>query len=105
MKRVMTGVVAAALLVPSLAACGGGDDSDFCEYGSDLDIASADSAEVKEELQKAADAAPDEIKDDIQLVVDSLDAMESGDMENLDQDGLMEASTNITNWVSENCSE
>ncbi|WP_114906029.1 hypothetical protein [Ornithinimicrobium murale] len=102
MKRLMTGVVAAAMLVPALTACGG-SDSDFCDQEVGADIGINNPAAAKEALQDAVDDAPDEIKDDLQLVVDSLDDLEAGNLEDVDTDGLTEASNNIQSWYEENC--
>ncbi len=104
MKRVLTGAVAAALLVPALTACGGSDDAkEFCEKEVAADLDMNDPAAAKKALQDVTDDAPEEIKDDMQMIVDAMDALESGNIEDVDTDGLTEASENLQTWYEENC--
>lgn len=100
MKRLMTGLVAAALLVPSLTACGG--DSDFCD-AAPQDIDTNDPAAMQKALEDIADEAPSEIKDDIDVVVEQLKMVEE-DPANIDVEAVSTAVDNITTWEEENCS-
>lgn len=103
MKRALVGVVSAALLFPSLAACGG--DDDFCEVGGDLDSSDmdpSDPAAAKDTMQELADQAPDEIKDDFEVMVEQLELVES-DPTSIDAAAMQEAVENITTWGQENC--
>ncbi len=88
--RTAVGVVAAAAL--ALAGCGGsdggGDTEAFCEQIRELDAAS-DAAEeditaTADEFDALIDDAPDELKDDLRIVVDAfaeLDAIDEDDPE------------------------
>lgn len=111
-------ILAGALaLVP--AACGGDDDgggsaSGFCDLARDYDEEFADSepsdAEAKDALDRLADAAPDEISDDVQSVVDALDAIQEAgtDPERLaaleeELAGTEEASARVETFLDEEC--
>ncbi|GAA1145403.1 hypothetical protein [Ornithinicoccus hortensis] len=102
-KRALVGVASAALLFPTLAACGGNDD--FCEVGEDIDSSMFDPndpAAAKDTMQDLADQAPDEIKGDFEVMVEQLELMES-DPASIDTAALSEAAENITTWGEENC--
>lgn len=106
MKRLMTGVVAAAMLVPALTACGGDDAKDFCEAGGELDAAAFDVSNpdaAKDMLQDLADQAPDDIKGDFDTMVEQLE-LASSDPASIDTTAVTEAATNIQEWTTENCS-
>lgn len=103
MKRAFAGVLSAALLFPTLAACGGEDD--FCEVGADLDSADidpSDPASAKETMQELADQAPDEIKGDFDVFIEQLELAES-DPASIDAAAMQGAVENITAWGEENC--
>lgn len=107
MKRLMTGVVAAAMLVPALTACGGDEASDFCDAAADLDTAAFDMSDPEGAtgiLQDLADEAPDDIKGDFDTLIEQLD-LATSDPASIDATAAQESSTNITSWMSENCSE
>lgn len=100
MKRIMTGVVAAALMIPSLTACGGGDS--FCDAApSDLDV--NDPAALKTAFEDIVDEAPDEVKDDVEVIIEQLGAIEE-DPTNLDVDAMTKATDELVKWEEENCS-
>ena len=98
MKRIMTGVVAAALMVPSLTACGG---NSFCDAAPE-DIDTNDPAAMKKAIEDIADEAPDEIRDDIDVIIKQLDLVES-DPASIDVDALTKATDELTKWEEENC--
>ncbi|MCK0114139.1 hypothetical protein MWU75_18530 [Ornithinimicrobium sp. F0845] len=99
MKRVMTGVVAAALMVPALTACGGSDD--FCE-AAPQDIDTSDPAAMQEALEGIADQAPDEVRDDVDVIIEQLRLVEE-DPASIDVDAVNTAVENLTTWEEENC--
>ena len=100
MKRVMTGVLAAALLAPALTACGG--DSDFCEAAPN-DIDTSDPAAMQKALEDIADEAPDEVRDDVDVIIEQLKLVEE-DPASIDVDAVDTAVENLTTWEEENCS-
>lgn len=97
-KRALVGVASAALLFPSLAACGGGND--FCEQAPDVDA--SDPGAVGDALEGLVDDAPEEIKDDLQVMVDEFNKFEE-DPTTVDAEALTEASNNLVAWTNENC--
>lgn len=103
MRRAGMAAAAAIMAVATLTACGGGDD--FCEVGSDLDSFDPGSSEVKDAMDDAVDAAPDEIKSDVETLRDFMDEY---DPENPEASADMAADVqpaaeNVSNYVSENC--
>lgn len=100
MKRVMAGVLAAALLVPALTACGG--DSDFCD-AAPQDIDTTDPAAMQEALEEIADEAPDEVSDDVDTIIEQLKLVEE-DPASIDVDAVNTAVDNLAKWEEENCS-
>lgn len=100
MKRKLTGLLAAALMVPTLAACGGNDD--FCD-AAPTDIDTNDPAAMQEALEDIADQAPDEVRDDIDVIIEQLRLVEE-DPANIDVDAVNTAVNNLTEWEEENCS-
>jgi hypothetical protein len=91
MRRVGTGLAAAALAAGLLTGCSGGDGSAFCDHIRDnveddaiqsLDPANPDDKEkVLDELRSLADEAPDELKDDYDTVVGAIEGDLSGDVQ------------------------
>jgi hypothetical protein len=101
-----------------LSACGGSDDSDseaqpdesatsasapasgaedpFCQEAED--IVGTGKAPDQATIQELADAAPDEIADDFQVLADAM-----GDPKSADQDAVQEAQVNIQSWGEDNC--
>ncbi|UPK74948.1 hypothetical protein MU582_21360 [Nocardioidaceae bacterium SCSIO 66511] len=99
MRRAGLAVAAAIMAAGTLTACGGGDD--FCDAGGDLDSFDPESSETKDAIDDAVDAAPDEIKDDMELLRDVVNDPES--VSEMDPEEVSSASTNITEYVDENC--
>lgn len=99
MKRLMTGVVAAAMLVPALTACGG--DSDFCSAApEDVDV--SDPASMKTALEDIVDDAPDDVRGDVEVLIEQLGAFEE-DPTSVDTDAMTEAADNLAQWEEDNC--
>lgn len=94
MKKYAAFAASVAISGAMLVGCGG--DDDFCDAGEDI-IGSSE-APSADQLQDLADEAPDEISDDIQLIVDA-----QADPASADPAALTEASDNITAWGEENC--
>ena len=95
----MTACAAAAVFALSaLSACGGGDD--FCDVAKDVQESNPDPSmeDMADGLAEMADAAPDEIKDDIQRLSDAFD-----DPANADPDALTAAAANVSAYASKNC--
>jgi len=120
-KLVVVGIVAALSLTG--AACGGDDDDDaggggggdFCEQARALDeqdtedISDEDSLEA---LRDIRDDAPDELQDELDLLIDIGElVVETGDdpeaqaeaFAELDQEELTTASANLTAYLEEEC--
>lgn len=129
-RRLVVGVAAALLAAAGLTACGddggdGGGDSggdsggsaeDFCSVGDDLDAFGAseeiDNDAFQSALDDAVDAAPDEIKDDVETVRSAFEDVDLADPEALADPELQEkftapefkeASENLEEYVNKNC--
>src|SRR5699024_5123111 len=102
MKRLMTGVVAAAMLVPALTACGGDGTQEFFDQiqGTDIDATNPDA--VAGAMEDMRDSAPSEIQGDLDTVLDARDQLES-DPTAVDMEELQSATDNLTTWEEENC--
>jgi predicted small lipoprotein YifL len=96
MKRAVGAVLSAVLLVPSLAACGG---NALCEVP---DVDTSDAAAVREALDGLVDDAPEEVRDDLEVMVEQLELAES-DPASIDVEAMTTASENLTRWEAENC--
>lgn len=99
MKRVMTGVVAAALLVPALTACGGSND--FCNAAPE-DIDTNDPAAMQAAFEEIRDDAPDEIRDDVDVIIEQLGLIEE-DPASIDITAMTDAADALVEWEEENC--
>lgn len=107
-------ILAAALAVV-VAACGGGGGeplgaAEFCDRLQDVgdpvetgDL--ADLGRVVGEFEDLADAAPEAIRADMQVMADYLKAMAGGDVGDIDEgfERFLEASTNMESWAADNC--
>lgn len=116
MRKPVMLILAGALAVVPLA-CGGDDDAsagDFCdlsrEFDEKFDTAEPTDAEATEALERLADAAPEEIEDDVRLIVDALDAVaEAGTdpeaLAALEEEfaGTEEASSRVETYLDEEC--
>ena len=109
MRRAGLAFAAAIMAAGTLTACGGGDD-EFCDVGNDLEMSdfSEGSDEAKNALDDAVDAAPDDIKGDVETLRDTFEtAQEAQDdpeaAADLDMDAVNEANENVSNYVDENC--
>jgi hypothetical protein len=122
--------------VLAIAGCGGGDDVEaFCDQadeaqalgadlaapiqGGDIDSAKKAIADASAKLEDVADAAPDEISDDVGVVTDYVsslndalqDAKTPQDLLGVTQDlqenaqEVTEAGDNVETYITENCSD
>ncbi len=118
-RRLAVGVAAAVLAGTGLTGCGGDSSEDFCALADDVQSsdlgADANMDDVREALDEAVDAAPDDIKGDVETIRDALDDFdpENMDLENMDEDAMAEmeetskrveeAGANIEAYVNDNC--
>ncbi len=114
-------VVAAAgvlLAGTGLVACGGGDSAeDFCAVGDELNSldptsGELDADELQQALDDAVDAAPDEIKDDVELLRSTFEDVDFSDpealsdpdmLEKLSDPKLADATEHLQTYTDENC--
>ncbi len=116
MKRLLLWTAMLALIAVS-ASCGGDDPENeetsgndvasFCELAAE---ASANAAvemspeEEREALEEFRDSAPDEVKEDVAVVVNGLlEALESGDETVLSSEEYQAAGARMSEWGEENC--
>lgn len=113
----MIALVCAAIL--TLAGCGGGGAvsvSKFCKDGQsvderfagldEFDIQKSDLPQVKEyadAINKIADEAPSQIKDDLKTLADGLAKVAHGKGASVDEHTATEASDRIDAYVSDHC--
>ena len=110
MQRTAAALFALVALVVPLTACGGDDDGGGGSVQAYCDLSNAGDGREDfpsdDELDEIADAAPDEIDDDIELVVDRIkeanDDPESAE-EVFDDPEVTEALENIEAFETENC--
>ena len=133
MKTRLGWVAALVLSASALTGCSGGSTEDFCKTFEEVDtqetggLSTADSLDQFDEL---VDNAPDEIKDDVEVVNEEFqkirDAIEDTDVDldaaaedlspedqaalaealqsaEVDQEKLSGATENIDTWATENC--
>jgi hypothetical protein len=93
MKKYAAFAASVAISGAMLVGCGGEDD--FCGDAEDIVGGSIPSGD---QLQELADAAPDEIQDDFQVLADA-----NADPASADQAAITEASDNIAAWGEDNC--
>ena len=89
---------------------GGGGDSAFCDQARALEEAEEFDPSNEEAFEDAIDqardaleSAPDEIQDDVQVLLDALEAFESGDFESIDTDELEQAGQNLDEYLRDQC--
>ena len=87
---------------------GGGGDSAFCDQArslEEIDDADLSDEDALEQLQGALDDVPDEIQDDAQVLLDAIEAIESGDFEFLieNEEELTEATENLESFLADEC--
>ena len=133
MKTRLGWVAAVALIASVLTGCGGGSAEDFCKTFEEFDsqdtsgLSTADSLDQFDEL---VDNAPDEIKDDVEVVNEEFqkirEAIEDTDVDldaaaedlsaedqaalgealqsaDVDQEKISSATENIDTWAADNC--
>jgi len=112
-RRLATAVAAAAMSVPVVAGCG---SSDFCEAGEEefagvsaLNPADpGDVATIREKFEALRDEAPDEIRDDFDVIVNGIEQLEGAAEDpasaaDFDSAAYTESLQNIERYVDENC--
>lgn len=138
MRRVAIGSLAAAGVL-ALAGCGGDDGGDdltaFCDQaraveesgqalgnlqGGNIDAAKEAFEQTADDVQAAADAAPEEIQSDMQTVADFVDDLNSqladaqspedlialaGELQSEAAQEFQEAGENVRDYLAENCEE
>lgn len=110
MRRAGLAVAASMMALASLTACGGGSTEEFCDLDSELaDVDMQDPDAAQDAMDKAVDAAPDEIKSDVETIADAVGEMDPEDseaaMEAMSDPEFQEATDNVTKFTEENCSE
>ena len=101
-----------------LVACGGGDSAEeFCAVGDELNsldptAGDVDADELRQALDDAVDAAPDEIKDDVEVLRSALEDVDFSDpealsdpdvIEKLSDPKLADATERLQTYTDENC--
>lgn len=117
--RPLIALIAASALV--VAACGdddggGGSAEAFCSIFRDESVEFSDDddpAEVIAALNRLRDAAPPEIRDDVNVAVDGFTEFTEVDFDNATEDDFaeienrftaaIEASERVERWATENC--
>jgi len=123
MRTVVGALAVVAMSVFGLTGCGGGGSTEeFCALDADVDLADIDDFdELRSALDDGVDAAPDEIKADVETVRDTfadvssqledegIDKMSEISPENeeavaaLTSEDFRQASENISTFTEENC--
>jgi hypothetical protein len=97
--------------------CGGDSADDFCSVGDDIEAVDPtaedfDNDAFQEALGDAADAAPDEIKEDVETLRDAFEGVDLSDpetigdpevIEKFSDPDLQEAGERITAFTKDNC--
>lgn len=122
----MGALTAGVVLAGSVLVACGGDDSggggggsaeSFCSVSdeiqaSDFDASSFDADQLQQSLDDAVDAAPDEIRSDVETVRDAFAGIDFSDpktftdpevLQQLESPELAEASNNIEQYSKQNC--
>lgn len=113
-KRILGTSMIAAILVLTAGACSGGSSAaDFCKLSDDKSLQDANMSNPKEAskaMKKIKDAAPAEIKGDVEFLADAIDKYTeaSGNPEKLakldiDQEKMEAATHNIEKYTDKHC--
>lgn len=123
MRTVVAALAIGAMSVLGLTGCGGGGSTEeFCAVDEDVNLDELeDFDELRSALDDGVEAAPDEIKDDVETVRDTfeqvaerleeqgVDSMadvspeQSEALEDLNTEEFQQASENIQQFTEENC--
>ena len=133
MKTRLGWVAAVALSASVLTGCGGGSTEDFCKTFEEFDTqdtAGLSTADSLDQFDELVDNAPDEIKDDVEVVNEEFqkirEAIEDTDVDldtpaedlsaedqealgealqsaDVDQEKISSATENIDTWAADNC--
>jgi len=114
-----TVVASAGLLLACTVLVGcGGSTEDFCNVGDDIEAidpadADFDSDDFQDALADAVDAAPDDIRDDLETVRDAFEGVDLSDpeaiagdpevMKRLSDPELEEAFGRVSSYTDDNC--
>jgi hypothetical protein len=97
-------MAAASVLVLVVAACGDDDDGGtasaeaYCALAAELDQAEEQPSDAQ--LDEILEAAPEEIRDDLQVIID---AIQTGNFD--DEAAIEEAESNLLAFEEENCGD
>jgi len=104
----LLGLVVTAVLACSLAACGGGDDDEYCaavkaanadtDTDTDTDTDELSAGAARERIGDIRDAAPDSIQDDWDVLLETFD-----DPTSIETERLEAAVQAITEFTEDNC--
>ena len=133
MKTRLGWEAAVALSASVLTGCGGGSTEDFCKTFEEFDTqdtAGLSTADSLDQFDELVDNAPDEIKDDVEVVSEEFqkirEAIEDTDVDldaaaedlsaedqealgealqsaDVDQEKISSATENIDTWAADNC--
>lgn len=123
MRTVVAAVAMAAMSALGLTGCGGGGSTEeFCAMDEEVNLDEiGDFDELRSALDDGVDAAPDEIKDDVETVRDTFDEVaerledqgvdnmddvtpeQQEALEDLNTEEFQQASEKIQNFTEENC--
>ncbi len=105
--------VCSGLLLAGCGDDGGGDEQAFCELLSSEDEYDIDTPEGQEALKDALETAPDEIKGDMETIVDAFEELEGLDEDDPEAFGaafglvfdpeMLAAMANIEEYGVDNC--
>jgi hypothetical protein len=102
MRTTAAALAVAAAGVLALPGCGGGGSTDeFCALNDRLDLADIDDlSELQSALDEAVEVAPDDIRDDVETVRDTLDEV-AGRLEDQGVDSFSEATAEQREGLAE----
>ena len=111
---VVIGAIAAVTMIAGCSSSGGGSIDDFCAQGEKImDIGDADEQAMADALNKLADVAPADIKDDLKFLADTMDKIAGVDtddpaaamevMADLDMERLGEVQSSLPQKLEELC--
>jgi hypothetical protein len=116
-SRIVVATVGVLLGCTALVGCGGGSTEDFCSVGDDIEAVDPTAADFDNEafqdaLADAVEAAPDDIKADVETLRDAFEGVDLSDpeaiadpdvIEKLSTPDLQEAGNRITAFTEDNC--
>ncbi len=111
MNRIAGLATATVVTLAAVTACGGDDGDDggggFCGSLEELNETSPDDLEVAQDrLDELSDNAPDELQEDVDLLRDNFEALQSGDIAGIDEETtaqLQDAVQAISDYAVNEC--